>query len=134
MPLRKKLAGQWEIEKSKPNLTEWHKILIHLAYNIQAGKGTNEDIEEIKEEAEQASEDEFKNDQDEVISSALLRTEGINSGLNHVKAEKNEEHDQIQEARIFEEEDGNRNGIQQPIINSGLGNLDDIDKQSLALS
>ena len=56
-PQRKKLAGQWEIEKSRPNLTEWHKMLLHLAYNIQPGTEANEDIDEIKEEAEDMDED-----------------------------------------------------------------------------
>lgn len=78
LPQRKRLAGQWEFEKSRPDLSSWQRLLIHLAYNIQPGKGSNEDIEEIKEEAENASDDE----QNDGKSSALRNTDGVHSGLN----------------------------------------------------
>jgi hypothetical protein len=116
-PQRKKLAGQWEIEKARPALGSWHKLLIHLAYNIQPGKGANEDIEEIKEEAEHQSEDE-PNNEGEPNSSTLRNTDGIRSSMNLVKAEKPEEQDRP--ALV----------TQPPVAPSGLETLVDVDKQS----
>lgn len=51
IPNKVKLMLYHENVKMKPNITRWHKILIHLALNIGPQAGINEDIiEEIKEE------------------------------------------------------------------------------------
>ena len=48
---KKKLIKYTENQKMKPNLSDWHKMIIHLAMNIGPQTGINEDIiEEMKEE------------------------------------------------------------------------------------
>ena len=50
-PNKRKLVVYLENMKMKPNITRWHKLLVHLALNIGPQPGINEDIiEEIKEE------------------------------------------------------------------------------------
>lgn len=92
-------------------MSSWHRLLIHLAYNIGPGKGSNEDIEEIKEEAENASEDE----QNDGKSSALRNTDGVQSGL-----QKNDEKSII-----------TTDPVTQPFVASPLpDNIAEADKQS----
>ena len=51
IPNKRRLMIYYEQLKMKPNITRWHKILVHLALNIGPQPGINEDIiEEIKEE------------------------------------------------------------------------------------
>jgi hypothetical protein len=51
IPNKRKLVVYLENLKMKPNITRWHKLLVHLALNIGPQPGINEDIiEEIKEE------------------------------------------------------------------------------------
>lgn len=51
---KKKLITYFENQKMKPNLTRWHKLIIHITMNIGPQQGINEDIiEEIKEEPAQ---------------------------------------------------------------------------------
>lgn len=51
IPNKSRLMVYYETLKMKPNITRWHKILVHLALNIGPQPGINEDIiEEIKEE------------------------------------------------------------------------------------
>ena len=47
---RKKLSRFFEQEKAKVMITTWHKMLIHMAFNIGPSKGVNDDIEEVNED------------------------------------------------------------------------------------
>lgn len=78
---------RWKLKTLDPNIAAWHKLLIHMAYNIGPSKAANEDIDEIKEEEADENASQLDQEVEENNSSLMKNTEGLQSSLNLARQE-----------------------------------------------